>query len=156
MIFTKKNWKMTTTNEDELYENPWIYDGGAVLGAPADFYGFVYEITNKTSGKKYIGKKFFWSKVSKPPLKGKTRRRRSIKESDWKTYYGSNKEIQEDVKTQGASNFERKILHLCVSKGECTYYECKYQFDNAVLESDNYYNEWIICKVHRKHIGKLI
>jgi hypothetical protein len=136
------------------YENPWNHNGQSVLEPPEGFYGFVYEITNKISGRKYIGKKFFWSRVSKPPLKGKTRRRRSIKESDWKTYYGSNKELQEDVKEHGVSNFDRTILHLCASKGECTYYECKYQFQNLVLEDSSYYNEWIICKVHSKHIGK--
>jgi hypothetical protein len=143
-----------TTENDELYENPWIYEGGAVLDPPDEFYGFVYCITNLETNRKYIGKKFFWSRVSKPPLKGKTRRRRSVKESDWKKYYGSNKELQEDVKNLGTEKFRREILHLCRTKGECSYYECKYQFDNQVLESYDYYNEWIICKVHRKHIGE--
>lgn len=143
-----------TTESDELYENPWTYEGGAVLDPPDEIYGFVYCITNLETNRKYIGKKFFWSKVSKPPLKGKTRRRRSVKESDWKKYYGSNKELQEDVKNLGAEKFRREIIHLCRTKGECSYYEAKYQFDNQVLESYDYYNEWIICKVHRKHIGE--
>jgi hypothetical protein len=145
---------MTTTN-DELYENPWIYDGAAVLDAPADFYGFVYIITNKKNNKKYIGKKFFYSKVSKPPLKGKTRRRRSIKQSDWKTYYGSNKELNEDVEREGKENFSREIVKLCASKGECAYLEAKLQFEYNVLLEDNWYNEWIMLKTHRKHVKGL-
>lgn len=145
---------MTTTN-DELYENPWIYDGGAVLDAPEDFYGFVYIITNKKNNKKYIGKKFFWSKVSKPPLKGKTRRRRSIKESDWKTYYGSNKELNEDATREGKENFSREIVKLCATKGECAYWEAKLQFEYNVLLEDNWYNEWIMLKTHRKHVKGL-
>lgn len=152
-IFTKKNWKMTT--ENELYENPWIYAGAAVLNAPEDFYGFVYIITNNKNSKKYIGKKFFYSKVSKPPLKGKTRRRRSVKESDWKTYYGSNKELEADVAAEGKENFTREIVKLCASKGECAYWEAKLQFENNVLLEDTWYNEWIMVKTHRKHIRGL-
>lgn len=140
------------TNETELYENPWIYEGGAVLGAPEEFYGFIYLITNKQSGKKYIGKKFFYSRVTKPPLKGKTRKRRSVKESDWKTYYGSNKELEQDIAQLGTENFSREIIRLCKSRGATNYWEAKYQFQYNVLEDTNYYNDWIMIKTHRKHI----
>jgi len=146
-----KTWKMTT-NDSLPYENPWTYSGEAVLSPPEEFYGFVYIITNTKTNKKYIGKKFFWSKVSKPPLKGKTRRRRSVKESDWKTYYGSNKELNEDVQKEGKEYFKREIVQLCKSKGECSYWEAKLQFDNNVLIDDTWYNEWIMIKTHRKHV----
>ena len=36
-----------------------------------DHIGFVYEITDTENGMMYIGKKKFWSKVTRPPLKGK-------------------------------------------------------------------------------------
>lgn len=139
-------------SDEELYENPWIYEGAAVLGAPEDFYGFVYLITNKKTNKKYIGKKFFYSKVTKPPLKGKTRKRRSVKESDWKTYYGSNKQLVEDVEREGAQHFSREILRVCKSRGATNYWEAKYQFQYNVLEDDNFYNDWIMLKAHRKHV----
>ena len=49
--------------------------------APKEYIGFVYEITDKETNMKYIGKKKFWSRVTRPPLKGKKNKRRSIKES---------------------------------------------------------------------------
>lgn len=114
-----------------------------------EYIGFVYQITNLLNNKKYIGKKnFYFSKTKQ--VKGKKKR---IKvESDWKTYYGSNKELQEDVNKNGEENFRRDILMLCKSKGEFGYYEAKLQFENNVLERDDYYNTWIMCRVHKKHL----
>ena len=59
-----------------------------------DYIGFVYMVTDKETGMKYIGKKGFFSKVTKPPLKGKKRKRRSLKESDWKKYCGSSEAVK--------------------------------------------------------------
>jgi hypothetical protein len=116
--------------------------------------GFVYEITDLRNGKKYIGKKGFWSKRSLPPLKGKKRRRTVIKESDWKEYYGSSEEVKSLVEDVGRENFQREILRLCYSKGEMSYYEAKIQFERDVLLRDDYYNEFIGCKIHSKHLKK--
>jgi len=35
-----------------------------------------------------------------------------------------------------------------------SYYEAKEQFDRDVLFSDEYYNEFIGCKIHAKHVRK--
>lgn len=114
-----------------------------------DNYGFVYEITNLTTKRKYIGKKFFYSAKTKQ-VKGK---KKKIKvPSDWQTYYGSNTELQNDVILHGKENFTREILHLCKSKGECGYLEAKEQFVRGVMESDNYYNSWIMVRVRKSHI----
>ncbi len=128
----------------------WLYDG-VVFEQPLDeYYGFVYQITNLTNNKVYIGKKLFWFKKTKM-LKGK--KKRYLAESDWKEYYGSSVALSEDVKTFGKDNFKREILKLCKSKGECSYYEAKFQFEkNVLLNPDLFYNDWIICRVHRKHI----
>lgn len=115
-----------------------------------DNYGFVYCITNRATGKKYIGKKFFWSKRTLPPLKGKTRKRKKIVMSDWQDYYGSNEELKMLVEKNGKDIYHREILRLCKTKGECSYYEAKLQFENDVLLSDEYYNEFIGCKIHAK------
>lgn len=131
-----------------LYENKEI-DGDVI----EDYIGFVYCITNNVNGKKYIGKKLF-KNVRRTKVKNKTRRKVIRKESDWKDYWGSNKTLQEDVQTLGEDNFERIILKLCKSKGECNYWEAKYQMQYEVLESDSWYNEWIMVKVHRSHINK--
>ena len=120
----------------------------------SQWQGFVYMITERSSRKKYIGKKFFWSRRRLPPLKGKTRKRIVIKESDWKTYYGSSEDLKTLVEKAGEDNYYREILRLCKTKGECSYYEAKEQFERDVLLRDDYYNEFIGCKIHSKHLSK--
>jgi hypothetical protein len=112
-------------------------------------YGFVYQITNLTNGRKYIGKKFFYSAKTKQ-VKGK---KKKIKvPSDWQTYYGSSAEVTKDVLQLGHDCFRREIIHLCVSKGECGYLEAKEQFIRGALETDDYYNTWIMVRVRKSHI----
>lgn len=117
-----------------------------------DNYGFVYEIVNLTNNKKYIGKKFFYSTKTKQ-VKGKKKKVKVF--SDWQTYYGSSDNLQKDVLELGHHNFQRNILHLCKSKGECGYLEAKEQFGRNVLESDGYYNTWIMVRVRKSHIKDL-
>ena len=112
-------------------------------------YGFVYQITNLTNGKKYIGKKFFYSAKTKQ-VKGK---KKKIKvPSDWQTYYGSSDILKQDVLQLGHDKFNREILHLCQSKGECGYLEAKEQFVRGVMETEDYYNTWIMVRVRKSHI----
>jgi len=118
----------------------------------SDYVGFVYCITELDTGKKYIGKKFFWSTRKLPPLKGQKRRRTVKKQSDWMKYYGSSEELKLLVETKGGDAYHREILRLCKTKGECSYYEAKEQFDRDVLFKDEYYNEFIGCKIHSKHV----
>lgn len=135
------NWKY----KNKLFESEDI----------GDYVGFVYIITDLSNNKKYIGKKNFWSTRRLPPLKGKSRRRTVKKESDWKDYFGSSEQVKLLVESQGQNNFTREILHLCKTKGEMSYLEAKEQFDRNVLFSDEYYNEFIGCKIHAKHVKGL-
>ena len=121
----------------------------------SSWVGFVYELEDKSNGKKYIGKKLLWSKRRLPPLKGKKRKRTQIKESDWKDYYGSNDEVKNLVEAHGGDRFIRRVLRLCKTKGELSYYEAKEQFDKDVLFDPMYYNEFIGLKVHSKHLGDI-
>jgi hypothetical protein len=114
-----------------------------------EYVGFVYLITNLTNSKKYIGKKNFYFTKSKQ-VNGKKKRYKVV--SDWKDYYGSNKELAKDVEDLGKDAFKREILRLCKSKGEFGYFEAKYQFEHNVLESEDYYNSWIMCRIHKKHL----
>lgn len=117
-----------------------------------DYVGFVYCITELDTGKKYIGKKLFWSTRKIPPLKGHKRKRIRKSESDWRKYYGSNEELKVLVEQKGGGAYYREILHLCKTKGECSYLEAKEQFLRDVLLNDKYYNEFIGCKIHSKHL----
>ena len=132
-----------------LNNNPFEYDESG------PYVGFVYCITDLSNNKKYVGKKNFLSKRRLPPLKGKSRKRTVIKESDWQNYFGSSDEVKALVEEHGAKNFHREILHLCNSKGEMSYLEAKEQFDREVLLSDEYYNGIINCKIHRTHVRSL-
>ena len=137
------------------YENPWVFEGRTFLSEDInDLYGFVYRITNLQSGKKYIGRKYFWS-FRKPP--GKKKRVRQ--ESDWKRYYGSCPELKEDIKKYGKEIFSREILSLHDTKGNCNFEETKQLFLNNVLSealddgSPAYYNSNILGRYMRKDYG---
>jgi ribosome maturation factor RimP len=144
---------LTTTNE---YDNPWIFNDKPFNSEDIkDFVGFVYIIECLLNDKKYIGRKYFYN-VRK--VKGKTRRVRS--ESDWKKYYGSSQELKKLVDDHGKENFRRIILSLHTTTGDCNYEETKVQFKLDVLERDDFLNDNINGKWHRKpqHIidGRLI
>ena len=125
----------------------WTYQGKIVEEISEEYIGFVYLITNLTYGKKYIGKKLAKFKVTKKPLKGKKNKRRSTKESDWRTYWGSSDHLNADVEQLGPENFTREILYYCTSRGELSYLEAKEQFDREVLKTDEYYNGIINVRV---------
>lgn len=130
----------------------WYYNEEAFEETPEEYQGFVYMITELDTGKKYIGKKFFWKPKILPVTKTRKRRVKTRVESDWRKYYGSSVEVKSLVEEKGVDNYKRDILYLCRTKGECSYYEAKLQFQYDVLLSDDFYNEFIGCKIHSKHI----
>jgi hypothetical protein len=132
----------------------WYYEDNLYEDTPEEYQGFVYQITELDTGKKYIGKKFFWRPKTLPKTKTRKRRVKTRVESDWRSYYGSSKEVQQIVEDKGSDSFKREILRLCKTKGECSYYEAKLQFELDVLLRDDYYNEFIGIKIHSKHIKK--
>lgn len=130
--------------EDTIYSPEELND--------KEVYGFVYLIENLTNGRKYIGKKFFWSAKTKQVNKKKKRYK---VESDWKDYYGSSAELGIEIANIGKESFKRTILHLCKTKAECAYLELKEQIERNVLLSDEYYNAWIQVKVRKSHLKHL-
>ena len=130
----------------------WIYNGKDITSLPEEVVGFVYEITNTTNGRKYIGKKLARFKRSRPPLKGRKNKRRYKVNSDWKDYYGSSDDLTIDVNRLGKDKFKREILFFCKSKAELSYIEAREQFARKVLESNDYYNGHIRVRVHGKGI----
>lgn len=134
----------------------WLYNDKEFKSEMIEEYaGFVYCITDLRNNKKYIGKKNFFSTRRLPPLKGKTRKRKVVKESDWQDYFGSSDEVKQLLEENGRDIFKREILHLCKTKGEMSYLELKEQVDREVLLSDEYYNGIIQAKIHRSHVQSL-
>ena len=132
----------------------WLYENKPFEETPEEYQGFVYEVTEVDTGKKYIGKKNFWKPKTLPITKTRKRRVRTRTESDWREYFGSSNELQSLVESRGSDKFKREILILCKTKGEMSYHEAKLQFERDVLLSDEYFNEFIGCKIHSRHIKK--
>jgi hypothetical protein len=109
----------------------------------------VYLIENLANGRKYIGKKLFIFTKTKV-VKGKRKKIKSP--SDWQTYWSSSDELKSDVAKLGEHNFRRTILHLCKNKGTCNYLEAREQFERRVLETNEYYNGWISCKIGKTQV----
>ncbi len=140
----------------------WLYKSQQVDQLPKDCVGFVYQITNTLTERKYIGKKL--AKFSKTTykvvkLKNGNKKKKKIRskiDSDWQLYYGSSPELTKDIEKLGIENFSREILYYCKSKSECSYIEAREQFARKVLESDDYYNGHIQVRVHGSHIKNKI
>ena len=134
------------------YENPWIYEGRPFTSDDiGDYYGFVYCITSTSTGRKYIGRKYFVQK--RKPKGGK---RRVTSESNWKQYYGSSDELKRDIRDLGRESFRREILSLHPTVGRTNYEETRQLFLNEVLTkrltdgSPAYYNSNILGRYYRK------
>ena len=143
------------SNGEGDYENPWYYKGTTFTSTHiGDFFGYVYRITNLQTGKQYIGRKYFTQR--RKPRGGK---RKVTSEIDWKKYYGSSKELKDDVKKFGRSIFRREIISLHETLGKVNYEETKQLFLNNVLMealddgTPAYYNSNILGRYMRKDYG---
>lgn len=110
-----------------------------------DAIGFVYMITNKINGKFYIGRKnLYASKKTKISKKEKTETgsrkkfKQVVKESNWKSYYGSCKELLDDIEASGTHFFKREIIEICCTKKYLSYCEVAYQMKYNVLTGNSY------------------
>lgn len=108
-----------------------------------NLYGFVYIIHIPDFNRKYVGRKYFWSKRTLPPLKGKTRKRHVVKESDWRTYTSSSDVVKELIESVGKENMEFQIISLHENKAETNYHEMKAQFLLNVLEEQDENGDYV-------------
>jgi hypothetical protein len=136
----------------EIYSNPWTYQGKIFTSEDINGYaGFVYLITHLPTGKKYIGRKYFFSH-----RKPKGAKRRVKQESNWMKYYGSNEELKLLVKQEGEQNFKREILSLHKSEGKTNFEETRQLFLNNVLTEklengeSAYFNNQILSRYFKK------
>ena len=132
----------------------WLWEGNHIKDEeiPESAVGFIYMIEHIPTGKYYIGKKNLKAKRTLPPLKGKKRKRKVIKESDWRKYMSSNQWIKEEVSNGGEENFKKKILQFCYSAKALTYYELYWQFKYNVLADENSLNDNLLGKFFRKDL----
>ena len=152
--------------------SPWIYQTFQVHELnqlPENTFGFIYQITHIPTQRKYIGKKNLYSirniKLGKKELnqlkeerkqkglRGRTPlKKKVIKESDWKTYYGSQEEMKKLVSTSDLKkDFKREILECVPNKKLLTYYENKHLFSRGVIEpGSSYINDNIEGRYFRK------
>jgi hypothetical protein len=124
-------------------------------------FGFIYIVTHVPTGKKYLGKKSLFHTLNKklgkkelaqqPVTRGRAKTTKQIiKESDWKTYYGSEDFIKTLIKENKQSEFTREIIQLVYNKKLLTYFECKYQFTYGVLENPEWINSNVLGKFFTK------
>jgi hypothetical protein len=93
----------------------------------------------------------FFTKSKTKQVKGKKKKIRV--ESDWADYYGSNEQLVNEVKGK-ESEYTREILHLCKSRSECSYWETWEIFNRHALLKEEYYNQWVSCKIRKNHVLK--
>lgn len=103
------------------------------------YFGFIYQITNLRTNRKYIGRKQFRSTTRKK-IPGRKNRKHITTESKWRTYTGSNKTLNQHIKQYGAENFEFRILSLHKTKAMLSYTEAKMILKTDAVLRDDYYN----------------
>jgi hypothetical protein len=142
----------------------WLYNNKIIKtleDIPQNTFGFIYITTHIPTGKKYLGKKSLYHTLNKklgkkelleqPISRGRTKTTKQIvKESDWKTYYGSEEFIKQKIKEGKQEEFTREIIKFVDNKKLLTYFECKYQFTYNVLENREWMNTNILGKFFSK------
>ena len=112
-------------NKNGHWQAPWDFD-------PEEWVGFVYRICDVDTGKEYIGKKFFFS-TNRKKVKGRKNRKVVRKQSDWKSYTGSSKELNAEIERRGKDSFKFFIESLHESRSSLAYREVEAQIKENVL-----------------------
>lgn len=119
---------------------------------PPEYVGFVYRITDTKTGEMYIGQKRFHKTKTLPVTKTRKRRKKTLVESDWRTYHSSSEIIKENVAAGLSDRYRREILKFGYSKGDLNYLEMFWQVQLNVLFNDKYLNGIINARIHKKHV----
>ena len=142
----------------KIVTGSYTSNGDYVYKSTKNIYkGYYYSVF----GKSYIGKKVLYhnkkvklGKKEVAELTGVGRKPTTkivTKESDWETYYGSNKEVMQLIKDGKQDLFTRTIIKLAPNKKLLTYYETQALFTYKVLEHpESFYNDNILGKFFTK------
>ena len=154
----------------------WMHQGRVITSIkdmPEGTYGFIYEVRYKPTDVRYIGKKALYfnrnkklgkkalevlkEERAKQGLRGRIPlKQKVVTESDWKNYFGSQKEIVALSKIDNSGrNWEKRILEFVPNKKLLTYYETKYLFLNDLLENkySAHINDNILGKFFSRDFG---
>ena len=145
-----------------VYNDSEVVKYDSVDKFPQGCIGFIYKITNTKTGRFYIGKKSLYSNTKKKLTKkelaeykgpGKKPTKKLVtKESNWKDYWGSNKQILEEIKQGKQEEFKKEIIKFCFNKKQLTYWEMHFQCVENVLLTDKSYNDNILAKFFTKDL----
>lgn len=110
------------------WETEWDFDSN-------DWFGFVYVITHRSTGQRYVGKKqFVYTRVIENPADG-TKRKMEFNSNDWYYYKGSNFDLNKLMERRGADKFDFKIVSLHTSLPSLQYAEARLQMMLDVLRA---------------------
>jgi len=127
----------------------------------SEYFGFVYIIVHKRTGKAYVGKKVFRfftgprGSFSSDDCRNKRYVEDWWKESDWKAYTGSSKDLNKEIREQGVHMFHFEILDVCYDGLELHLSEVAHQVERNVLWATDkdgdytYYNRTIAGEAFR-------
>lgn len=132
---------------------PWLWNGKPLESFPEGVATFVYLITNKTSGKQYVGFKTVTSSLTKVV---NHKKKKVLTESDWRNYWSSSNQLFEAVEREGKDNFLREILYMCPNKAVGKFLEAEEQFCRKVMteNADLYYNGIINLRLGEITVGQ--
>jgi len=165
--FVAKLWEQTTgdhihvgtfdSQEEAEYARNVEANGHHWTGEKLDpeaYWGFLYLITCRTSGKKYIGRKQYrlWDGPTggykcTDPRDTEWFSPKVWKANNWQFYTGSSNKLNKDVGELGVTNFTFEILEQCWNKLDLHLAEVLKQMELDVLEAVDaegnytYYNE---------------
>lgn len=129
--------------------DPWLFNGEEIDPEHLlKFFGFVYRITDKETGKKYIGRKYIWNYRRE---KDATRRKKI--ESDWKRYFSSNEELKR-IGKETPERLLREVIHLCRGKGETNWREVEEIVKQNAIYDNDYLNDNLSGKYFRKNVKR--
>ena len=125
----------------------WIYKNEPLVDIPEGVFGFVYQITNLSDDRKYIGRKYVTKSLRKAVKKKDgtkaVRKRKVVSESNWRAYTGSCEPLNKQIELLGKERFRFEILCLCPTKGTTNFAEEFCQMRAGVIFDDSYYNDSI-------------
>lgn len=135
--------------EDDSYAPPEMREVHGHADLDPACTDIVYKILY-TNGQAYIGKKAVRAMRKYPPLKGKKRCRRKMKDLPFVNYEGSHEDAE------GLTIEAKYILYQCSTRKASTYLEAALLFEYDAILGDEYLNKNISGKFFANDLNGLI